>query len=85
MFVDAGRVDAGDTEYLTWDELSGLDSDRWQLQLHSGRGHQQIRYGPDPDDYGRERVRSDIEWGHRALAEHISAYRPLAFAPQIRD
>jgi peptidoglycan/xylan/chitin deacetylase (PgdA/CDA1 family) len=96
MFVDVGRVDGGDPEYLTWDELSGLDGDRWELQLHSGEGHQQIQYGPGDDDYGpfyaykkegedfdgwRDRVRSDIEWGQDTLAEHISAFRPLAFAP----
>jgi poly-beta-1,6-N-acetyl-D-glucosamine N-deacetylase len=97
MFVDAGRVDGGDPEYLNWDELQTVqDSGRWQLQLHSGEGHQQIRYGPGPDDYGpyyaykregedfdewRKRTQSDIEWGHQTLSDHISAYRPLAFAP----
>jgi peptidoglycan/xylan/chitin deacetylase (PgdA/CDA1 family) len=95
MFVDVGRVDDGDPEYLTWDELGGIDTDRWELQLHSGHGHQQIQYGPGDDDYGpfyaykeqdesfgdwRERVRSDIEWGQDTLADHISGYRPLAFA-----
>ena len=84
-------------EYLTWEELETVQaSGRWQLQLHSGHGHQQIQYGPDPDDFGpfyayemqdedfedwQERVRSDIEWGEETLAEHIPAYSPLAFAP----
>jgi peptidoglycan/xylan/chitin deacetylase (PgdA/CDA1 family) len=96
MFVDVGRVDGGDPEYLTWDELARLDDDRWELQLHSGEGHQQIRYGPGDDDYGpfyayreegedfdgwRDRVRSDIEWGQETLSENIPAHRPLAFAP----
>jgi peptidoglycan/xylan/chitin deacetylase (PgdA/CDA1 family) len=96
MFVDVGRVDAEDAEYLRWDELEGLDPARWQLQLHSGKGHQQIQFGPGDDDYGpfyayreqgedfdgwRERVRSDIAWGQDTLAGHISGYRPLAFAP----
>ena len=97
MFVDVGRVDSGDPEYLTWPELATMqDSGRWQLQLHSGKGHTQIHYGPGPDDYGpfyaykqqgedfdgwRERVHSDITWGQTTLADHISAYRPLAFAP----
>jgi hypothetical protein len=97
MFVDVGRVDAGDPEYLTWPELTTVqDSTRWQLQLHSGKGHTQIHYGPGPDDYGpfyayeeqgedldgwRDRVHSDIAWGQTTLADHISAYRPLAFAP----
>ena len=53
MFVDVGRVDGGDPEYLTWQELATVqDSGRWQLQLHSGKGHTQIHYGPGPDDYG---------------------------------
>jgi poly-beta-1,6-N-acetyl-D-glucosamine N-deacetylase len=96
MFVDVGRVDGGEAEYLTWTELQELDADRWELQLHSGKGHQQIRYGPGDDDYGpfyayeeegedfdgwRERVRSDIEWGQETLADNSSAYRPLAFSP----
>jgi peptidoglycan/xylan/chitin deacetylase (PgdA/CDA1 family) len=97
MFVDVGRVEDGDPEYLTWDELRTVqDSGRWLLQLHSGHGHQQIRYGAGPDDYGpyyayeaqgedfggwRERAESDIAWGQDTLAEQISAYRPRAFAP----
>src|SRR4051794_34007476 len=97
MFVDVGRVDGGNPEYLTWGELqTAQDSGRWELQLHSGKGHVQIHYGPGKDDYGpsyayryedesldkwRERTRSDIEWGQATLAKHISAYGPLAFAP----
>ena len=35
MFVDVGRVDGGDPEYLRWPELQTLqDSGRWDLQLH---------------------------------------------------
>jgi hypothetical protein len=97
MFVDVGRVDGGDPEYLTWQELTTMkDSGRWQLQLHSGEGHVQIHYGSGPDDYGpfyayekqgedfdrwRDRVQSDIAWGQRMLTDHISTYRPIAFAP----
>src|SRR3954469_12694865 len=96
MFVDVGRVDGGDAEYLTWRELQTVqDSGRWQLQLHSGKGHRQIQYGPGGDDFGpyyayvqqgedfdgwQKRVRSDITWGQQTLADHISAYQPLAFA-----
>ena len=77
MFVDVGRVEGGDPEYLTWPELRTVqDSGSWQLQLHAGEGHRQIRYGPGDDDYGpfyayteededfdgwRDRARSDIE------------------------
>ena len=87
MFVDVGRVEDGDPEYLTWQELETVQaSGRWQLQLHSGHGHQQIQYGPGPNDYGayyayekqdenfagwQERVRSDIDWGQDTLADHI--------------
>jgi peptidoglycan/xylan/chitin deacetylase (PgdA/CDA1 family) len=97
MFVDVGRVDDENPEYLRWDELKTADeSGRWELQLHSGKGHVQIHYGSGDDDYGpfyayeeqdedfdgwRERVRSDIEWGQDALAEHGDGYRPLAFSP----
>jgi peptidoglycan/xylan/chitin deacetylase (PgdA/CDA1 family) len=97
MFVDVGRVEAGDPEYLTWDELRLVqESPRWELQLHSGDGHRQIRFGPGPDDFGpfyayrkegedldgwRERAHSDIEWGHATLADNIPSYDPLAFAP----
>ncbi len=54
MFVDVGRVEGGDPEYLSWQELATVQgSGRWQLQLHSGEeGHTQIHYGPGPDDYG---------------------------------
>ena len=97
MFVDVGRVDGGDPEYLTWPELAAMqDSGRWNLQLHSGRGHKRIRYGSGPDALGpfyayeklgesldrwRDRVRSDIDGGQQALADQVSAYEPLAFAP----
>ena len=98
MFVDVGRVEGGDPEYLSWQELAtAQESGRWQLQLHSGKeGHTQIHYGPGSGDYGpfyayekqgedfdgwRARVRSDIASGQKTLSDHISAYRPLAFAP----
>ena len=97
MFVDVGRVEDDDPEYLTWQELETVQSGgRWQLQLHSGDGHQQIQYGPGPNDYGpyyayeqqgedfagwQERVRSDIGWGQDTLVDNIPAYQPLAFAP----
>ena len=96
MFVDVGRVDGGDREYLTWKELESVqDSGRWQLQLHSGKGHTQIHYGPGDDDYGpfyaykeqgedfdgwQQRVRSDIRWGQDTLTDHTPGYKPLAFA-----
>ena len=97
MFVDVGRVEDGNPEYLTWQELeTAQSSGRWQLQLHSGHGHRQIQYGPGANDYGayyayeqqyesfagwRRRVRSDIDWGQNELADHIPAQEPLAFAP----
>jgi peptidoglycan/xylan/chitin deacetylase (PgdA/CDA1 family) len=96
MFVDVGRVEDGDSEYLTWDELDTVrESGRWDLQLHSGVGHQQIRFGPSENDFGpyyaykeegedfadwQKRVRSDIEWGQETLTDHVRGYEPLAFA-----
>ena len=97
MFVDVGRVDRGDPEYLTWHELqTAHDSGRWKLQLHAGTGHQQIHYGTGSDEYGpyyayldqgedfgawRKRVRSDITWGQDTLGDHVSGFQPVAFAP----
>jgi peptidoglycan/xylan/chitin deacetylase (PgdA/CDA1 family) len=97
LFVDVGRVEEDDREYLTWKELNTLQrSGRWDVQLQSGTGHHQIRYGPDAGDVGpfyayrgseeridgwRERVFSDITWGEEQLAFRVRGYRPLAFAP----
>jgi peptidoglycan/xylan/chitin deacetylase (PgdA/CDA1 family) len=97
LFVDVGRVEQADPEYLTWRELSRLQgTSRWDVQLQSGTGHRQIQYGPSPDDVGpfyayrgseevlggwRERVFSDITYGEEQLAHHVRGYRPLAFAP----
>jgi peptidoglycan/xylan/chitin deacetylase (PgdA/CDA1 family) len=54
MFVDTGRVDRCDPEYLTWQELqTAQSSGRWQLQLHAGPdGHEFIQYQRDPVRYG---------------------------------
>jgi peptidoglycan/xylan/chitin deacetylase (PgdA/CDA1 family) len=97
MFVDVGAVDRGDSEYLTWTELGTVErSDRWELQLHSGEGHQQIRYGPGDDDFGpyyayregdesfegwRDRAFGDITWGREELTENVPGVPALAFAP----
>ena len=97
VFVDVGRVEAEDPDYLTWKELTALQrSGRWDVQLQSGTGHRQIRYGPAPADVGpfyayrgseevlggwRERVFSDITYGEEQLSHHVRGYRPLAFAP----
>jgi peptidoglycan/xylan/chitin deacetylase (PgdA/CDA1 family) len=97
VFVDVGRVEAEDPEYLTWSELDRMQrSGRWDVQLQSGTGHRRIRYGPGSGDVGafyayrgseevlggwRERVFSDISYGEQQLAHHVRGYRPLAFAP----
>ena len=53
MFVDVGAVARSDPEYLTWDQLGAMErSGRWSLQLHAGRGHHNIRYGPHTRDVG---------------------------------
>ncbi len=95
MFVDVGTVDGGENpEYLTWPQLQTMQtSGRWNLQLHSGRGHTFIHSGgervpfysaqKDGESFAawQMRVRSDIEWGQAKLAEHIPTYKPFAFAP----
>ena len=97
VFVDVGRVERANPAYLTWEELSRLEGGRrWDVQLQSGTGHRQIRYGPSPDDVGpfyayrgseevlggwRERVFSDITYGEEQLAAHVRGYEPLGFAP----
>jgi biofilm PGA synthesis lipoprotein PgaB len=97
LFVDVGRVDARNREYLRWKELDRLQrSGRWEVQLQSGTGHHRIQYGPSPEDTGpfyayrgaderldgwRERVFSDITWGEEQLSLRVQGYRPLAFAP----
>jgi peptidoglycan/xylan/chitin deacetylase (PgdA/CDA1 family) len=97
LFVDAGSVDSGEPAYMTWDELEQMQrSGRWNAQLHSGRGHVNIRYGPGENDVGpyyayrgegeaiedwRERVKDDAEWGMEQMKEHIPGWQPLAFAP----
>jgi hypothetical protein len=97
VFVDAGRVAKGDPDYLTWRELNAMQrSGRWDVQLQSGSGNHQIRYGSAPDAVGpfyayrgseevlggwRERVFSDVFEGEQLLTHHVRGYRPLAFAP----
>jgi Polysaccharide deacetylase len=97
LFVDVGRVEGGGREYLTWRELNVMQrSGRWDVQLQSGTGNHQIRYGSAPEDVGpfyayrgseeilggwRERVFSDVTWGEEQLAFRVRDYRPLAFAP----
>jgi peptidoglycan/xylan/chitin deacetylase (PgdA/CDA1 family) len=97
VFVDAGRVDAGDPEYLRWAELDGHQrSRRWETQLQSGTGNRLIRYGSAPGDVGpfyayrgndevlggwRERVFGDIARSERLLALRVPGYTPLAFSP----
>lgn len=97
MFVDVGRVEDGNPEYLTWEELATVEaSPRWELQLHSGEGHQQIQYGPDPADVGPYyayelegetfdewgvRVYGDIAEAQKTLSAHTPSYQPLAFPP----
>ena len=97
LFVDVGRVEAGDPEHLSWAQLRALQrSGRWEVQLESGSGKQLIRWGPRRDDVGpfyayrgseevlggwRERVFSDLAWGEDQLATRIPGYRPLAVAP----
>ena len=98
LFVDVGRVEENDPEYLTWRELNTLQrSGRWEVQLQSGTGHHQIQYGPAPDDVGpfyayrgleeilggwRERVFSDITWGEEQLAFRVRGYHRWPSRPR---
>lgn len=97
LFVDAYRVNAHTKGYLTWDELKTMTaSGRWNTQLHSWLGHQFIRYGPGPNDYGafyayrkehesldgwRKRSFGDITEGADKLHEQLPDERRIAFAP----
>ena len=97
VFVDVGRVAAGDPAYLSWDALDRLQrSGRWEVQLQSGTGNHVMQWGPRRGDVGsfyayrgtdevlggwRERVFGDLAWAERQLALRIDGYRPLAIAP----
>jgi hypothetical protein len=97
VFVDVGRVAAGDARYLGWDALGELQrSGRWDVQLQSGTGNHIMQWGPGRGDVGsfyayrgadevlggwRERVFGDLAWAERQLAMRIGGYRPLAIAP----
>ena len=97
VFVDVGRVETRNPDYLSYPELDRLqDGGLWDVQLESGTGNRRIRYGPGRGDVGpfyayrgteevlggwRERVFSDITYGEDQLAHHVRGYRPLAFAP----
>ena len=98
MFVDVGRVDGGDPEYLP---VAGAADDAGQRALgaaaprrtrspvHPVRArserHRALLRVPEAGR-GLRRLassasQSDIEWGQQTLADHIPAYRPLAFSP----
>ena len=47
MFVDVGNVTERTRGYASWARLGAAQlSGRWELQLHAGRGHHNIRYDP---------------------------------------
>jgi peptidoglycan/xylan/chitin deacetylase (PgdA/CDA1 family) len=53
MFVDVGAVTNEAPEYSTWEQLAAMQrSGRWSIQLHSGRGHHNIRYGAAEREVG---------------------------------
>jgi poly-beta-1,6-N-acetyl-D-glucosamine N-deacetylase len=97
MFVDVGSVDEGEDGYASWDRIKAAQrSGRWEIQLHSGRGHHNIAYdaartmGPfyanrvlatESLAAWEQRVVGDLDWGQATLRKHVPAYRPLSFAP----
>jgi peptidoglycan/xylan/chitin deacetylase (PgdA/CDA1 family) len=97
LFVDVGRVVDGDPQYLTMDELASMQAGgRWDVQLHSGHGHQYVHYGPgrkaygayyayekwhEPFDAWKDRAFGDIVWGRDQLTADVPGYHPIAFAP----
>jgi len=97
LFVDVGAVEEKRAGFLSYDELSQMqESGRWDVQLQSGTGNYEIRYGDGSDEEGsfyayrgaeevlggwRERVFSDITYGEDQLTFHVEGYRPLAVAP----
>jgi hypothetical protein len=94
LFLDTGRVSRCEPGYLTWEQLKKIDVKRWTPQLHAGaNGHSYIKTGSDETGpfYAYEkpgesfkgwqkRTQADIDQGERSMAEHVDAYKPLAFA-----
>ena len=85
MFVDVGRVDRHDPEYLTWQELQEMQkSGRWQLQLHAGdEGHQYIQYDSDPQHTGpyyayKKPGESFDHWRRRVRSDISNGQRTLS-------
>ena len=77
MFTDVGAVERGGREYVTWPELVRMrESGRWEIELHAGRGHRNIRYGEGPRDVGpfyayRDALADETheEWRQRAFGD----------------
>ena len=96
LFVDIGRIEKGDREVLTWEELDRAQrSGRWEVQVEKGTGDREIKFGPDAGDVGsfyayrgedevlggwRERVFSDITYAEEQAGYNVDGYRPLAIA-----
>jgi peptidoglycan/xylan/chitin deacetylase (PgdA/CDA1 family) len=89
MFVDVGAVERKDPEYLKWDELRTMQSHgHWDLQLHSGKGHQNISYGPNAThDWGpfyayrdlrAKTIESFDAWRKRAVSDLLWGQTRLA-------
>jgi peptidoglycan/xylan/chitin deacetylase (PgdA/CDA1 family) len=97
MFVDVGSVDGAVPGYATWERIVDAQrSGRWEMQLHSGRGHHNIVYdaagttGPfyanrvlERETFAayKRRVVADLEWGEAQLTQRVPGYRAMSFAP----
>jgi peptidoglycan/xylan/chitin deacetylase (PgdA/CDA1 family) len=78
MFVDVGAVTEQRPEYATWEQLATMQrSGRWSIQLHSGRGHHNIRYGDGEREVGPfyayrdERNRETLADWHDRVTEDL--------------
>jgi peptidoglycan/xylan/chitin deacetylase (PgdA/CDA1 family) len=75
MFADVEAIDRGAREYVTWEELARMQkSGRWEIELHAGRGHHNIRYGDGPRDVGPFYAFRDARTG-----ETLDEWRERAF------
>jgi peptidoglycan/xylan/chitin deacetylase (PgdA/CDA1 family) len=83
MFVDVGAVTNRAPEYSTWEQLAAMQrSGRWSIQLHAGRGHHNIRYGPGEREVGPFYAYRDAEHGETLDEWHTRVTDDLEWGEQ---